>query len=83
MTADRAYAIVLRLSYPASFRARFGDDMRRSFAQDCARAHASGRRSATVFWIRTISEALAYGTAEPLSPRIAGIRLRHTRKDTR
>ena len=52
MTSDDLYAVLLRL-YPASFRARFGHDMRRTFAADRARAHGAGRRSAGAFWIRT------------------------------
>jgi putative ABC transport system permease protein len=67
VTADRFYAVLLRL-YPASFRARFGDDMRRSFADDCARANAVGRRSAAAFWMRTMVEAFVYGIAERLRP---------------
>jgi predicted permease len=67
VTPDRLYRLLLRL-YPAAFRARFGDDMRRSFADDCARASEVGRRAAASFWIRTIAEALVYGLAEHLRP---------------
>jgi hypothetical protein len=67
MIGDRIYAVLLRL-YPASFRDRFGDDMRRSFGDDCARARAAGRRSAASFWIRTIAEAVVYGAAERWYP---------------
>src|SRR5262249_41137628 len=67
VTADRLYAILLRL-YPASFRARFGDDMRRSFGHDWTRARAEGGRSRALFWIRTIAEALVYGPAERCRP---------------
>jgi predicted permease len=67
VTADRFFTVLLRL-YPASFRARFADDMRRSFADDCARASAAGRRSAAAFWIRSIAEAFVYGMAERFQP---------------
>jgi predicted permease len=67
VTSDDLYAVLLRL-YPASFRARFGGDMRRTFAADRARAHGAGRRSAGSFWIRTIAEAVVYGTAERFQP---------------
>lgn len=63
MTPDDLYAILLGL-YPGSFRARFGDDMRATFAQDRAQAHAAGRRSTAAFWVRTIVEAAMCGTSE-------------------
>lgn len=69
MTAERVYEALLRL-YPVSFRARFGDDMRRAFATDVARARVGGRRSTISFWVRTIVEALVYSTAERLQPAI-------------
>jgi predicted permease len=70
MIRDRVYAVLLRI-YPASFRARFGNDMRRSFGDDYVRARAAGRGSAASFWMHTLAEAVVYGTAERFNPAAA------------
>jgi predicted permease len=67
VTAVRVYAL-LQYAYPASFRARFGDDMRSTFELDYRRAQAAGQRSAASFWMRTVAEALVGGTAERFRP---------------
>jgi len=74
VTAVRVYAL-LQYAYPASFRARFGDDMRTTFELDYRRAHAAGHRSAASFWIRTVADAVVCGTAERLRPasRLSGV----------
>ena len=59
----RMYDVLLRL-YPTGFRARFGRDMRATFAEDYRRVRGLKRRERAAFWIRTAFEALCYGLSE-------------------
>ena len=48
--AERFYGALLRL-YPATFRARFGPEMRDVFRRDLAEARRTGRRARLRFWV--------------------------------
>ena len=65
--AERLYGALLLL-YPSSFRARFEQDMRETFARDHARARAEGVRSLARFWMRGGIEAVRFGLAERVRP---------------
>ncbi|HEY3886784.1 MAG TPA: ABC transporter permease, partial [Vicinamibacterales bacterium] len=66
MTAEDLYRLLLCL-YPRSFRARFEAGMRETFVEDHTRARTAGRRETIAFWIRTVAEAIACGSAERLA----------------
>ena len=68
--AGRLYGGLLRV-YPAAFRARFGRDMRATFAEDYQRARGRKRRGRAAFWIRTAFEAVCYGLSERFDRRPA------------
>jgi putative ABC transport system permease protein len=54
----------LLLAYPRSFRDRYGDDMRRTFARDLAEYSAQGGRNRAIFWVFTVFHALCFGLIE-------------------
>lgn len=56
------------LCFPASFRARFGDEMREQLQLDLADARARGLGATTLYFVRTATGILVFGVAERLAP---------------
>jgi predicted permease len=76
MSADRIYAWLLR-AYPERFRARFGEDMRDTFARDWADARGQGALRRSRFLFDTAAQAVWFGLAERReAPRPQGVRMR-------
>jgi predicted permease len=74
--AERAYAWLLR-AYPERFRARFGEDMRDTFARDWADARGQGVLRRSRFWLDTAAQAVWFGLAERReAPRTQGVVMR-------
>jgi putative ABC transport system permease protein len=59
----RLYRLLLRL-FPASFRARFDDDMADVFRDRLARARAAGPHAVVALWLSTLADLARHGLAE-------------------
>jgi predicted permease len=60
----RLYALLLRVSYPKRFRARFAEEMTDAVQHDHETAREKGAGASAAFWTRTAAEAVYFGVAE-------------------
>jgi putative ABC transport system permease protein len=60
----RLYSLIVRVSYPKRFRARFEEEMTDAVQKDHEAASAKGAGAAAAFWTRTAAEAVYFGAAQ-------------------